>query len=120
LWNFAIDDCTVPLVARLPTNEVRVVKERTSIELAKWNFEVQLLSQAMRAAAIFDKAAEGEASIASGQLARGVDAIADDFENKGNVWRERQVEALLKLQIYRRNRELLKKTLDHSKAALAS
>ena len=95
------------------------MKERTSIELAEWNFEVQLLSQAMRAAAIFEKAAEDEARLASGQLARVAGAVADDFEDKGGVWRERQVEALLKLQIYRRNSELLRETLEHSKAALA-
>jgi hypothetical protein len=112
-------DCTAHLVARLPTNGVRVVKERTSIELVEWNFEVQLLSQAMQAAAILEKAAEDEARIASRQLALVVDAVADNFEDRRGVWRERQVEALLKLQIYRRNRDLLTETLEHSKAALA-
>jgi hypothetical protein len=95
------------------------VKEKTSSELAEWNFEVQLLNQAIRAAAIFQKAAEDEAHLASKQLARVVGAPADDFEDKGGLWRERQVEALLKLQIYRRNSELLRETLEHSKAALA-
>jgi hypothetical protein len=118
--SFAIDDCTAHLIARLPTLwRVRVVKEKTSSELAEWNFEVQLLNQAIRAAAIFQKAAEDEAHLASKQLARVVGALADDFEDKGGLWRERQVEALLKLQIYRRNSELLRETLEHSKAALA-
>jgi hypothetical protein len=95
------------------------VKERTSIEFAEWNFEVQLLSQAMRAAAIYEKTAEDEARLASRQIAQVAGAVAGDFEDKTNVCRERQVEALLKLQIYRRNSELLREALEHFKAALA-
>jgi hypothetical protein len=95
------------------------VKERTSIELVEWSFEVQLLSQAMHAAAILERGAEDEARIASRQLALVVDALSDNFEDREGVWRERQVEAHLKLQIYKRNRELLRETLEHSKAALA-
>jgi hypothetical protein len=94
------------------------VEQRICVELVELKFEIQLLIQAMHSAAILETAAEDEARLASREPALVAGVVADHFEEKGRVWRERQVEARLKLQIYRRHRELLSETLKHCKAAL--
>jgi hypothetical protein len=85
----------------------------------EWNFEVKLLGQAMHAAAVLEAVAADEARTAASQLILALAEVAEDCEDRGAIWRERQVEAKLKLQIYRKHRELLAETLEHSKAALA-
>jgi hypothetical protein len=95
------------------------LEQRISIELMEWNFEVKLLGQAMHAAAVLEAAAADEARTASDHLTQALAAVTEDCPGSGAVWRERQVEAHLKLQIYKKHRELLDETLEHSKAALA-
>src|ERR1700722_386854 len=85
----------------------------------EWNLEVKLLGQAMQAAAVLEAAGVDEGRKASDQLTLALAAVTEDCPGSGAIWRERQVEARLKLQIYRRHRELLGETLEHSKAALA-
>jgi hypothetical protein len=95
------------------------LEQRISIELTEWNLEIKLLGQAMHAAAVLEAAAADEARTAYDQLTLALAAVTEDCQGSGALWRERQVEAHLKLQIYRRHRELLGETLEHSKAALA-
>jgi hypothetical protein len=115
----SLDEGLTHLPRDCPTNGVRVLEQRISIELMEWNLEVKLLGQAMHAAAVLEAAATDEARKASDQLTLALAAVTEDCPGSGAVWRERQVEARLKLQIYRRHRELLGETLEHSKAALA-
>jgi hypothetical protein len=117
--NISKDESLAHLLRDRTANGVRVLEQRISIELVEWNLELQLLGQAMQAAAVLEAVAAHEARIATSQLILASVGVAEDCEDRGDVWRDRQVEANLKLQIYRKHRELLGETLEHTKAALA-
>jgi hypothetical protein len=117
--------------------ELEKARNRADRELIAWRVQVQVAEDAMGAAQILEASAEEEARSAAKELntlelcidrfiryARDPESEASagfslaTMNTKLQALREREIEARMKLQICRKQRELQSRVLEHSKAAL--
>jgi hypothetical protein len=133
----AIEVSTGKLAARL--EELEKAQRRADRERLEWEMALQLADDAMYAGAILEGSAEEEhrlATIDLNTLQERIDRLLAADAREGWAWSsskgalrvararleamsERQVDAYLKLQICRKHRQLQRRILDQSAAALA-
>ena len=117
--------------------ELEKARNRADRELMAWRVQVQVAEDAMGAAQILAASAEEEARSAAKELntlelcidrfiryARDAESEASagvslaTMKTKLQALREREIEARMRVQICRKQRELQNRVLEHSKAAL--
>jgi hypothetical protein len=128
---------TGKLEARL--EELEKAQRRADRELLEWTMQLELADEAMYAGAILEASAAEEhrrAAIDLNTLQERIDRLLAADAGEGWAWSsskdlskgakarlealsERQVDAYLKLQICRKHRQLQRRVLDQSTAALA-